>query len=385
MLAAHAVLATNGSDTGINALLKYVSQNATRIGVQVGLTALIVLLAIVVGPWLAHFAGQMPVHMQTTLTRNGRQRRAYGVIMRTDGLGRWLSRVTVACVWVAALVIIGIIWTFSQGPTTNEQAQILLAAKAIAGRIGGSLIVIAVTLGFASFFQRTFDRALERSHVDPNLTVLIGRVLYITLLVVGLVIIFAVWGVGIVIPVTLIGVLTVALSLALQDILKNIVAGVYLLIERPFLIGDFITIAPYSGTVEDILIRVTWLRTVDGERVVVPNALLFTSPVVNQTAYQTRRAGLLVTLAEMPQSGLQEVERAIYDALDDIAEIKDDPRPQVALSKATSDKVELQVVFWTPAHDGNDDRSVVSEAIERVRLRLPGAEVAALDSAASAA
>ena len=82
--------------------------------------------------------------------------------------------------------------------------------------------------------------------------------------------------------VALAGVLGLAASLALQDVLKNFVAGVYLLVERPFRIGESIKVKEFSGSVETIDVRTTVLRTPEGDAIMVPNAILFAEIILNR-------------------------------------------------------------------------------------------------------
>ncbi len=77
--------------------------------------------------------------------------------------------------------------------------------------------------------------------------------------------------------------MTLAFSLALQDILKNFFSGVYLLLERPFRVGDTIKVKEQTGVVENIGVRTTQLRTVDNVQILVPNATVFSEVVANQT------------------------------------------------------------------------------------------------------
>src|SRR5205085_6689901 len=74
-----------------------------------------------------------------------------------------------------------------------------------------------------------------------------------------------------------------AIGLAAQDVLKSVFAGVYLLFERPFLLGDEIEVKDRVGRVEHVGLRATSLRTVDNTRIVVPNVVIFTEIVSNRS------------------------------------------------------------------------------------------------------
>jgi small conductance mechanosensitive channel len=71
----------------------------------------------------------------------------------------------------------------------------------------------------------------------------------------------------------------VAIGFAFQNILQNFLAGILLLLQEPFDLGDWISVTGIEGTVEDIQTRATIVATKDGNRVMIPNAVLFTSPV----------------------------------------------------------------------------------------------------------
>jgi small-conductance mechanosensitive channel len=186
---------------------------------------------------------------------------------------------------------------------------------------------------------------------------------------IGTLIVLAVWDVQLAVPVTVLGAVTVALTLSLQDILKNLVAGVYLLVERPFRIGDEIVVDKYVGEVEDIHMRVTTLRTTSGEQVLIPNSLIFSSAVTNNTAYRRRRAMLAVVLpAEMDaETG----EATILEALKTVDGVLTDPPPDITVSSVVDQKLTLGVHFWVPS----DRLDVLSVALFHVKRALPAAEV----------
>jgi small-conductance mechanosensitive channel len=84
--------------------------------------------------------------------------------------------------------------------------------------------------------------------------------------------------------INLLGVGTVAIGFAFQNILQNFLAGILLLLQEPFQLGDFISVIGIEGTVYDIPSRATIVSARDGKRVVIPNAVLFTSPVAVESS-----------------------------------------------------------------------------------------------------
>ena len=85
--------------------------------------------------------------------------------------------------------------------------------------------------------------------------------------------------------IQLLGISSVAIGFAFRDILQNFLAGILLLWNEPFRIGDQIKMGDYEGDVEDIQTRATMIRTYDGRRIVIPNGDLFTTPVTVNTAF----------------------------------------------------------------------------------------------------
>src|SRR5690242_9511873 len=345
------------------------------------LTLVTVLIALVAGPVLARLVNRVPVVLETRgAARGGRVAERLLRVEKT-GMSRWLGRITLLSIWLAAVVVILLIWLSDQTPTAlfGDTTPTVALGK-LARQVGESLIVVACTLAIARALYTAIVK--RESKLNPNLVVLGARVVYVATLAVGLVVILAIWGTGIALPVALLGALTVALSLALQDVLKNLVAGIYLLVEHPFSIGDNITLAPYTGKVEDIKIRYTSLRTVDGQQVLIPNSMLFSSPVVNLSTSEGRRAALLVTVAGSGVDGFDQAEAEILRALEGVPAILYKPEPpRITLSKATTAAIELQAVFWLGTNNPIEQANALSEAIERVRAAVAGADVAVLSSA----
>lgn len=286
-----------------------------------------------------------------------------------DVWGRLLGRLAYFSLLGLGLLLIAGIWGIN-GYQRTLLDQLARAGPPVALDIGLTLLVLALMLTVGRVLQGASMRNLARTRVDINLSILVSRFIYLCALGVGGLIILTIWNVQLVIPVTVLGAVTVAFSFALQDILKNLVAGIYLLVERPFRIGDEIMVNNYVGEVEDIHMRVTTLRTISGEQVLIPNGIIFSSAVTNNTAYRRRRAMLTVVLPE-EEKATEAGEAAILDALKTVDGILTDPPPEIRISSAVDQKLTLAVHFWVPT----DRLDVLSAALFHVKRALPGAEV----------
>jgi len=143
-------------------------------------------------------------------------------------------------------------------------------------------LVLAIGTWFAARLARSsFNYAARR--VDAHAQLLIGRVISIVVIGLGVATILDTLGVPLTTFVTVLGVAGLGISLAMQDVLKSFVAGTFLLFERPFRIGDEITVKAERGVVEDIGIRTTRLRNAENVQIIIPNAVVFAEVVANRT------------------------------------------------------------------------------------------------------
>ena len=118
---------------------------------------------------------------------------------------------------------------------------------------------------------------------------LIVRSIYFLTIFIGILVALSAVNVNVTTLIASLGVAGFALGFALKDILENFIAGILLLFARPFELQDQVTVGDYEGTVIDIQIRTTSLRTYSDEIVLIPNSKVFTNPVVNHTRFGKRR------------------------------------------------------------------------------------------------
>jgi small conductance mechanosensitive channel len=239
-----------------------------------------------------------------------------------------------------------------------------------------SLVIIIFAIGIARTFSRLTMRGIGEHRLDPNLRILINRLSYILVLLIAVFWVLAIWQVAIALPVAVLGTLTIAITFSVQDILKDLVAGLYILVEHPFFIGDQINTANYTGQVAAVELRATRLRLVSGEEVTIPNALVFGGVVINNSRYTERRATLTVTL---PLDGFarDETPGRILSCVKEQAEVIEKPEPTVTVSGITGDRVELTLRFWV----ANGQLATVTEVVYALRTLFPSADLAVKETA----
>ena len=168
---------------------------------------------------------------------------------------------------------------------SQNQISVLQRLGALFGRLTVALVMIALSLVLAAWASTTIIQFFKRQHRDLGLGILFGRVAYFGILFVGLISVLGIFGVDATALFATLGVVGLAVSLALQDVLKNVFAGVYLLIERPFRPGETIQVRTFIGVVESVDLRTTTLRG-GGDVIYVPNAILLGEVLVNQGVAQ---------------------------------------------------------------------------------------------------
>lgn len=155
-----------------------------------------------------------------------------------------------------------------------------------------AITVVFLTLIALRIAQGWVVSAMRRGRVDTGTQILVRRGLSIGIVVAGVLIVLGILGANPAGLVTVVGAVGLAFSLAIQDILKNFFSGVYLLLERPFRVGDTIKVKDQEGIVENIGVRTTALRTAQNVQILVPNAMIFAEVVSNHSqALESSAAG----------------------------------------------------------------------------------------------
>jgi len=159
--------------------------------------------------------------------------------------------------------------------------KILNESIALLPNIVLAAVIFALFLLLASFASSLTRRTLLHRRRHVGLAILFARLIQTIIAVVGFLISLSVVAPSFQVSdlVKLLGVGTVAIGFAFQNILQNFLAGILLLLEEPFRLGDLISVTGIEGNVRDVQTRATVITTKEGRKVVIPNAVLFTNPV----------------------------------------------------------------------------------------------------------
>ena len=253
------------------------------------------------------------------------------------------------------------------------------SARTVLPRALATLLILALFGLLAWIVRWLLTRLFAVIIGDRTLENLIRQLVYYAIWVLGIIIAVNALGFDPQALATGIGLTSLALGFALQDILSNFVSGLLILVLRPFELGDEIVIGETEGAVQRIELRATEIRTYDGRSVLVPNAELFTSRVTNNTASPTRRGSIVFPLGydqDLPRA--MEVLRAAVAA---VPGVLTKPPNTVIVRELTDADVILEVRFWTEStrRDFLEAQSQVSQAmlaaLQEAGFPLPEADL----------
>ena len=172
--------------------------------------------------------------------------------------------------------------------------------------------------------------------------------------------------------VATLGLGSVAVGFAFQDIFKNFLSGILILIQRPFRIDDQIVVGDYEGTVEQIDIRTTKLRTYGGERILMPNSEVFTSPVRVRTAFDSRRTDLAVGVDY--NTSLSNAKNILQRTIESVEGVLDNKSPEIDLVGFGDSSIDFIVRYWTSSRQA-EVRRVQTRAILAIKRALDDADI----------
>ncbi|MBN1220918.1 MAG: mechanosensitive ion channel [Anaerolineae bacterium] len=229
-----------------------------------------------------------------------------------------------------------------------------------------AIVIFLVMLYVANLAARAVKKATAKRQVDPELSMLFSRLTRWTLIVLG-----TVWALqqvdfNLTGFVAGLGILGFTIGFALKDIAENFVAGILLLVQQPFDIGEAIEVAGYSGTVTDIQIRATTIRTWDGLLVVVPNAQVYTHAITNYSKPEKRRLGLDIGVGY--ETDLQKAHDTMLAVVADLPGVlQAEPAPSVIFKEFGESSINATLYFWIDPHQ-TDYFSTLDVAVKGIKL-----------------
>ncbi|MFC2995452.1 mechanosensitive ion channel family protein [Acinetobacter sichuanensis] len=222
-----------------------------------------------------------------------------------------------------------------------------------------ALVVLLIFWVLSKIFKLFVRKTLEnRSYTRQNLVLVLNRVGSTFIIFFGFLIamVIAIPGFTPGQLMSALGIGSVAIGFAFKDIFQNMLSGILILLGEPFKIGDDIIVNNMEGTVEDIQIRATFLRSPDGRRIVIPNATVYTSAVTVNTAYPRRRCEFIVGIGY--EDNVQAAKDIILKILDRDQTILSQPSFSVNVTALADFSINLKVQWWVNTSETSTSASI---------------------------
>ena len=230
-------------------------------------------------------------------------------------------------------------------------------------RVVLALAIFVIGKWLAGRITRILTRVLERSRLDVMLVKFLGNIAYMAMLVAVVLAAVDTLGVSVTSFLAIVGAAGLAVGLALKDSLSNFAAGVMIILFRPFSIGDAITAGGSSGTVDEIGMFATLMRTADNQRIIIPNSAIINGTIVNSNALGVRRIDLLVTIGY--DDDLGQAKDIITSVVKAETRILENPGFGIGVQDLAQHGAVLYVQPWVKTTDYGDARSNLLQNIRR--------------------
>lgn len=232
-------------------------------------------------------------------------------------------------------------------------------------RIAGIAVLLLISHWLIQFITRRADRLMVRADMDTTLHLFLIRLLRYSLYALLIIILLSILGVPMTSVIALLGAAALAVGLALQDSLKNIASGVLIISLKPYTVGEFVEIDERTGTVIEVGLFHTRIRTPDNKLMYVPNANVMEENIINYSDLEIIRVDMVFGIGY--EDDIRKAKAVLQEILRSDARILEEPVAVIAVSELADSSVNFVVQPYTERVDAMDVRYYVTE---QVKLRF---------------
>ena len=226
-----------------------------------------------------------------------------------------------------------------------------------------ALVIFYVGRIVARFIAKGMRKVMRSQEVDKILESFVSNLAYWAMMMFVIIAAINQLGVQTTSLIAIMGAAALAIGLSLQGALANFAAGVLIVMFRPYRVGDYVEAAGISGTVVQVQILTTVLKTGDNKQIVVPNGQIMSSIITNYSANDTRRVELIVGVSY--DDDIDKVRGTLQDLIDADERIFKDPAPLIAVSELADSSVNFTVRIWVNSSDYSAVKFGLTEAIKK--------------------
>lgn len=271
-------------------------------------------------------------------------------------------------------LVIGLRYVFFLLASLAIMAQLGLGQELLGAVARAALIALLFYVAWA-VVTRVLLALLARYELDRSIEQLLRNVISVAIVVVGVVTVLGQFGVDIFAMVAGLGIVGLAVGFAAQSTLANFIAGITLLLERPFRIGDWVRINDQEGKVIRIALRTTWLRTRDNIFTMIPNDSVASADIINYSTEGPTRLQLSLGIAY--KESVQAARDVIMPILENhelVIQTPDMP-PRLLLTALGDSSQDLTVRFWISPENYDFRGRLTAELLEAIKEALDEAGI----------
>jgi len=212
-----------------------------------------------------------------------------------------------------------------------------------------AVVTLVIGLWIIKLIMRAMVRNMEKRNVEASLRQFLSSLLSILLKIMLIISVISMVGVQMTSFVAILAAAGLAVGMALSGTLQNFAGGVLIILMKPFKVGDFIDAQGFMGTVKDIQIFNTILKTPDNKTIIIPNGGLSTSPMTNFSTEETRRVDFTFGIGY--SDNIDKAKSVLSEIIGKDSRIMKDPEPFIAVSELGDSSVNFAVRVWAKASD----------------------------------
>ena len=236
-----------------------------------------------------------------------------------------------------------------------------------------ALAIFVIGRWIAKAITGLLRRAMSKAKADDMLVGFLGNIAYGLLLTFVVIAALSQLGIETTSLAAILAAAGLAVGLALQGSLSNFAAGVMIIIFRPFSKGDYVEVAGTAGSVNDINIFTTTLKTPDNKTVIIPNSSVTGGNITNYSAESKRRIDLVFGIGY--NDDIKKAKNVLQQIVDSDARVLKDPAPVVAVSELADSSVNFVVRPWVKTADYwdvfFDITETVKESFDKEGISIP--------------
>ena len=226
-------------------------------------------------------------------------------------------------------------------------------------QILGALIILGIGIYLAGWLSRLVVRLCEKKELDVTLSHFLGQVVRLVVLVFVVIMAMGKFGISVAPLIAALGALAFGASFALQGPLSNYGAGLVIIMTRPFVVGDTVTIEGVSGVVEEVTLATTILSTEDGEKITIPNKNIVGEIQTNSFENKVVEASVGISYDDDPEKAID----IIREILLSMEKISKTPAPQIGIEEYADSAISIGMRYWVPTKSYYETMYAVNLAV----------------------